>query len=229
LVFDVAFASILALPTTTFSSYVARATMSPSTPVPFTHKNIRLYAPLYTGQKSYFITLCCAHRHHLFANPTRTEQLIERLRSISTIYRFSIYAYCVMPDHFHALVKGLEDASNLLRFIKNLKQITSDEYKKDHTGDLWQKKFYDHILRKHDRADAVAGYIWMNPVRARLCAAPQEYPYSGSFVLDWKKGLGPVESWIPEWKKRVEGKMAGKASAPAQKAAATKSKPQLDA
>jgi hypothetical protein len=65
---------------------------------------------------------------------------------------------------------------------------------------LWQKKFYDHILRETDNFYAVAGYIWMNPVRAGLCNAPQEYPYSGSFVADWKKGFLPAAQWVPCWK-----------------------------
>ena len=72
-------------------------------------------------------------------------------------------------------------------FIKNLKLTTSREYRKRFRTTLWQKKFYDHILRPRDEPAGVAGYIWMNPVRKGLCEDPWQYPYSGSFVMDWKK------------------------------------------
>jgi hypothetical protein len=47
---------------------------------------------------------------------------------------------------------------------KNLRLTASREYRKRSRGTLWQKKFHDHILRPRGNA-AVAGYVWMNPVR----------------------------------------------------------------
>jgi hypothetical protein len=74
---------------------------------------------------------------------------------------------------------------------------------------LWQKKFYDRILRERDSFDGVAGYIWMNPVRKGLCSDPREYPYSGSFAVDWKKMMRPLESWVPEWKAKTVSDQRG--------------------
>jgi len=105
-----------------------------------------------------------------------------------------------MPDHFHILVSGLDLSSSLLPFIKNLKLTTSREYRKRFRTELWQKKFHDHILRPRDNPAGVAGYIWMNPVRKGLCEEASQYPHSGSFVMDWKKAISPVESWAPDWK-----------------------------
>ena len=65
---------------------------------------------------------------------------------------------------------------------------------------MWQKKFYDHILRHDDLAERVAAYIWANPVRKGICGDALEYPFSGSFVLDWKKLISPVKVWEPLWK-----------------------------
>ena len=166
----------------------------------FEHKNIRLHPVSYIGQSSYFVTLCCAGRRPVFANSKNAAWLIEILRKYSTAHRFTVHAYCVMPDHFHALVSGLDPTSRLLPFIKNLKQTTSREYRLRFRETLWQKKFYDHILRPQDNAAGVAGYIWMNPVRRGLCKEPWQYPHSGSFVMDWKKAISPVESWAPDWK-----------------------------
>ncbi|MGO9591856.1 MAG: REP-associated tyrosine transposase [Candidatus Acidiferrales bacterium] len=171
--------------------------------MPFPHKNIRLHPANYLGERSYFVTLCCASRRPVFTNAKNAAWLIEILRGQSTAHGFAVHAYCAMPDHFHALAAGLNPASDLLAFVKNLKLTTSLEYRARFRKTLWQKKFYDHILRPHDNAMRVACCIWMNPVRKGLCADPEQYPYSGSFTMDWKKGISPVETWTPEWKEKA--------------------------
>lgn len=106
-----------------------------------------------------------------------------------------------MPDHFHALVTGLDVSCNLLSFMRNFKQITGHEHLAKFAQDLWQKKFHDHIVRPKESMARIAAYIWLNPVRKGLCADPRNYPYSGSFVTDWKTGTSFVEPWLPDWKK----------------------------
>ena len=168
--------------------------------MPFPHKNIRRPATHYQGQRSYFITLCCSSRHPAFANPDRALELITEFCHHSTAYHFSVHAYCVMPDHFHALVRGLHPTSELLAFLKNLKEITTRRYQSRSQRLLWQKKFHDHILRENESIQPIANYIFMNPVRRGLCADPRQYPFSGSLVHDWKKLILPVNGWLPAWK-----------------------------
>ena len=170
--------------------------------LPFAHKNIRLEHPRYVGQCSYFITMCCQDRRPVFTDPSYATWLIDEILKYSLAHDFAIHAYCVMPDHFHVFVSGLTERSNLLKFLKTFKQMTGHRYHQQCGDILWQKKFYDHILRETDNISAVAGYIWMNPVRAGLCTDPRDYPYSGSFTTDWKNAMRPLDSWIPAWKKK---------------------------
>jgi len=81
-----------------------------------------------------------------------------------------------MPDHFHALVEGLASDSDLLLFVRSFKQSSTRAFSGGNGIPLWQKKFYDHILRAEDSPEAVAWYIWMNPVRKGFCSEPDEYP-----------------------------------------------------
>jgi putative transposase len=119
-----------------------------------------------------------------------------------------------MPDHFHALVEGLAPESDLLLFVQNFKQASSQDYSNGEGIPLWQKKFYDHILRANDSPEAVSWYIWMNPVRKGLCSQPIQYPYSGSFTERWERKLLPKEIWVPGWKmaKAARSDKAGPAS-----------------
>ncbi|MGH9780841.1 MAG: REP-associated tyrosine transposase [Candidatus Acidiferrales bacterium] len=169
--------------------------------MPFHHKNIRLAATQYTGRRWYFLTLCCAQRRPVFSAPEHADWLVETLRQEAALAGFSVYAYCVMPDHVHALALGVDATSDLLRFVKRLKQRTGYEFRKRFDRELWQKKFHDHILRENELVPGIAAYIWMNPVRRGLCREASEYPHSGSFVLDWKKAPQPVKSWTPPAKR----------------------------
>ena len=127
-----------------------------------------------------------------------------------------------MPEHIHALVRGLELGSDLLIFLKGFKQETAYEFRKEFHAALWQKKFYDYILRHDDPAEAVAAYIWANPVRKGICGYVLQYPFSGSFVLDWKKLISPVKVWVAavesgcgSAKDDVQANVNGDAKAPA--------------
>jgi len=170
----------------------------------FRHKNMRLNPSQYKGQRSYFVTLCCERRRRVFANGRNADWIIDILRQLSASFKFAVYAYCIMPDHFHLLLTGTDPICDLLQFVADFKEITTRQYRENGNQSLWQKKLYDHVLRQGESRDAVAGYIWMNPVRAGLCTAPHEYPYSGSFVIDWKKGFLPIELWTPEWRNKTK-------------------------
>jgi putative transposase len=164
------------------------------------HENIRLPAAHYLGQRRYFVTLCCAQRHAAFANSETAAHVIKELHAQSIHHNFAVEAYCAMPDHFHILARGLNPTANLLNLVVDFKQQTAHNYRQKHGRELWQKKFYDHILRQGDPAESVANYIWQNPVRQGICADPREYPFSGSFIHDWKNLISPPEFWRPPWK-----------------------------
>jgi putative transposase len=126
--------------------------------------------------------------------------MIEELRQQAASHQFGVYAFCVMPDHLHALVRGLQATSDLLAFMKILKRKTGYEFQSKFRRSLWQKKFHDHILRPKESPEGVAADIWMNPVRKGLCKDAREYPYSGSFLVDWRNVTPPAEPWAPSWK-----------------------------
>ena len=168
----------------------------------FRRQNIRRPADHYLGQRRYFITLCSDQRHPAFADSETAASVIDVLRQKSIENKFSVDAYTIMPDHVHILIRGLEPGSDALNFIFLLKQQTTLDYRKKRHRELWQKKFYDHILRQGDHAESVANYIWQNPVRKGMCDDPREYPYSGSFTHDWKNLISPPEFWNPPWKEK---------------------------
>jgi len=148
----------------------------------FHHKNIRLSPNSYLGCQSYFVTICCSGRRPIFSDPAACQWLTEILRSESAARNFAVHAYCVMPDHVHFLAEGICPSSSLLVLVKALKIKTSRAHAQMTEQPLWQKKFYDHIVRPHESIGSIAWYVWMNPVRKGLARVVGEYPFAGSFT-----------------------------------------------
>lgn len=88
--------------------------------------------------------------------------------------------YCIMPDHVHLIVTPEEETASSLLFVQQFKGWCSRELRlAGWTGDVWQKRSYDHLLRRDEDVRAIAAYILANPVRRNLCSSPEEYPWSG--------------------------------------------------
>ncbi len=168
-------------------------------------KPIHLARQTYMGRGPYFVTVCCAGRRPAFADRCSAEWAVSRLLSTAAAYRFRLHAWCVMPDHVHVLAEGTDDTCNLLLFVRQFKLKTSREWTGSQQPPLWQKNFYDHVLRRDEELPRVAAYIWTNPVRKGLCQDPREFSFCGSQTFPWKQIASPGEQWRPPWKTHASG------------------------
>ena len=163
----------------------------------FPRKKIRLPAASYIGLRRYFLTFCSFERRKCFLHEDFNQYFVGTLREQAVAHQFSVPAYCLMPDHVHLLVEALTVSSNLAPFVKAFKQVTGFEFGRRTGGRLWQRYYYDHVLRPKDDLDGVAWYIWLNPVRAGLCAEAREYHFLGSLTGLWPRGARPDSIWVP--------------------------------
>lgn len=87
-----------------------------------------------------------------------------------------------MPDHLHLLLVASSGDADLIEAMKRFKQGTGFTYKQQERQPLWQKSYYDHVLRRDEDIRFVARYIAENPVRAGLVEHYGEYPLTGSLI-----------------------------------------------
>jgi len=93
-----------------------------------------------------------------------------------------LHVYCVMPDHVHVLLTPL-DGANIVRFVQAVKSRTTHAYwALGGEGKLWQRGFFDHVVRRDESTSRIAEYILANPVRAGLVESALAYPFSRSFL-----------------------------------------------
>ena len=124
-----------------------------------------------------------------FEDDRYVESCIAFLKDLSLSYNFDVLAYCFMPDHLHLLIEGKEENSDFRGFISMFKQKTNFHFKKIQGNPLWQKDYYEHVLRKNEDTIQVVKYILNNPVRKGMVAEYRDYPFLGSLVSDLKESL----------------------------------------
>jgi len=169
----------------------------PTRVMTFPRKKIRLPAASYVGLRRYFLTFCCFERRECFLQEEFNQYFVDKLREQAATYQFAVPAYCLMPDHVHLLVEALAVNANLAPFVKAFKQVTGFEFERRTGKRLWQRYYYDHVLRPKDNPDGVAWYIWLNPVRAGLSVEAKQYRFLGSLTGLWPPGARPDLIWIP--------------------------------
>ena len=147
-------------------------------------KRIRLKGFDYKGAYRYFVTICSNNKKAFFNDDALVSWLVEALREKSGYFGFKVWAWCFMPDHLHLLVEGVNDSSDMRRFVSSYKQHTGFYYKKKAGVTLWQANYYEHVLRKEEDTTVVARYIFDNPLRKGLVLDYMQYGYLGSFELD---------------------------------------------
>jgi putative transposase len=89
-----------------------------------------------------------------------------------------IWAYCLMPNHVH-LILVPRGPDGLRRALADLHRRYTAHVNARHrwTGHLWQGRFGSTAMDE-DHLIAAARYVSLNPVRARLVARPQDWPWS---------------------------------------------------
>ena len=145
-------------------------------------KRNRLDRGLYRGAAAFTITTTTWQRQQVFTDAAEVHRYSKMLEDAAQKSRFRLLAYCFMPDHLHFLVEGSE-GSDLARLMKTFKQASSFDYKPRVGRPLWQRSYYDHVLRGAHELQPAVEYILGNPVRAGLVEDPVAYPFSGGEML----------------------------------------------
>lgn len=87
-----------------------------------------------------------------------------------------------MPNHVHALLTPCA-GYELSGILQSLKSYTANEANKmlARHGKLWQQESFDRYIRDSKHFVSVVRYIENNPVKARLCERPEDWPYSSAW------------------------------------------------
>ena len=151
-------------------------------------KSNRLPREVYKGNHTFHVTLATAGRVPRFRDGEWVRYCEGALASAAEAEGFVLLAYIFMPDHAHILAASGLEPSDLARFVKRFKQETSFAFKRRTGQPLWQKGYYDHVVRGDEDLTGIALYIAGNPVRSGLVDEWIAYPFVGGVLLIAARG-----------------------------------------
>jgi len=101
------------------------------------------------------------------------------LAIFSARFGCSVHAYCLMTNHVHLLLTP-HTASACALLMKNLGQcyVQGVNHRLCRTGTLWEGRFHSCLVSSESYVLACYRYIELNPVRAGMVAAPDQYRWS---------------------------------------------------
>jgi REP element-mobilizing transposase RayT len=140
----------------------------------------RLDGISYSKENTYFVTTCTLDRRKVFVSDDFCAISRDELFALSESFGFATDAYVFMPDHVHWLCEAQREGASLTRFVSMFKQRTGFAWHQRAGGRLWQKGYWERVLRQNENSLSIARYIVENPVRAGLVRDARDYPYSGS-------------------------------------------------
>jgi putative transposase len=143
-------------------------------------RSIRLPGYDYTQNGAYFVTICTWQRQHLFGEVIDGTMHVGELGSIVEFHwhklvkyhqHLELDAFVVMPNHVHGILVLMENGrsskrQSLSEIIRGFKTFSSRQINKyrDWAGvPVWQRGYYEHIIRNGDAWQNIRNYIFNNP------------------------------------------------------------------
>lgn len=90
-----------------------------------------------------------------------------------------IIAYCIMPTHFHLILRQVEESgiSDFMRLVLNsYARYFNLKYKRK--GPLWQNRFRSVLVESDEQMYHLTRYLHLNPVVGNLARKPEDWHYS---------------------------------------------------
>ena len=144
-------------------------------------KSIRLKNYDYSRNGAYFVTICVQNRVNIFGDIIDDQMQLnaagEMVQSVwdetpAHYAGIEIDAFQIMPNHIHGVLCFSEATLSLADIAHRFKTLTTKKYidgvKQNNwspfNGKLWQRSYYEHIIRSEKSLSEIREYIVNNPL-----------------------------------------------------------------
>ena len=126
----------------------------------------------------YHVILRAVNKQQIFYEREDYLLFIRLLARFKLICGYRLYAYCIMGNHVHLLLKTNEEPLEqvMKRIGTSFVYWYNTKYKR--VGHLFQDRFRSEAVETEPYFRVVLRYILQNPIKAGLCRSPEDYPYS---------------------------------------------------
>ena len=147
----------------------------------------------------YFFTVVTHERKPILTTPENLQLLKQAIKHVEKKKPFKLVAIVVLPDHLHCLLllpEEDDDFSTRWRLIKSYfsKKCAmespipiSDSRCSKNEKSIWQRRFWEHLIKSDEDLSRHLDYIHLNPVKHGFVSSPRDWPHS-SFHRFRQKG-----------------------------------------
>ncbi|MFN7055814.1 REP-associated tyrosine transposase [Hyphomonas sp.] len=145
------------------------------------------YRRLYSDGGTYFFTVNLEDR--------KSDLLVSEISKLRAAYSyvqsrhpFRTDAICILPDHIHCvwtLPEGDSDFSKRWMLLKSFfsraitgRVATSGSRARRGEKTIWQRRFWEHLIRNNEDFEAHIGYTYENPVKHGYTSRAEDWPHS---------------------------------------------------
>ena len=161
------------------------------------------YKRYYLENRYVFITVVTYNRSHILID--NVALLRACFKKARTKFDFEIFSSVILPDHIHIMLKPqkIDEFSKIIGVIKrnftqslaeghNNENISESRIKRREKG-VWQRRFYEHIIRDENDLHRHLDYIHYNPVKHGYVKKVKDWEYSSfhkfirlnNYDIDW--------------------------------------------
>ncbi|MEN8179306.1 MAG: transposase [Pseudomonadota bacterium] len=162
---------------------------------------------------TYFFTVNCAVRQGNRLLINHVDVLRNSFRKVKQAHPFEIDAIVVLPDHLHCiwtLPPGDVDyqtrwaliKAGFSRSIASVERRSESRKKRGERG-IWQRRYWEHLIRDERDLERHVDYIHWNSVKHGWVERVSDWPYS-SFHAYMRRGVYPVD-WACEPGETIDG------------------------
>jgi REP element-mobilizing transposase RayT len=166
------------------------------------HKRLRRLERVWLESPVYFVTACTYQRRPVLAVAAIAYILTDEWRAAGERHGWLVGRYVIMPDHVHFFCAPGPTAKSLSEFVRLWKQWTTKRVvaagidrgpsavaagadrgpgagavaagADRGSARLWQREFFDHVLRSEESYARKWEYVLQNPVRAGLTTRAED-------------------------------------------------------
>lgn len=118
------------------------------------------------------------NKQSIFLAPEDFHFFLKKLEKVKEKYDFSLYALCIMPNHFHLSIQTKKDP--ISKIMSSIATSYSMYFNRtyNHYGPVFQNRYKSILVENDSYFLKLSQYIYLNPVKAGLVKDPILYQYS---------------------------------------------------
>lgn len=117
------------------------------------------------------------NKNWIFKEEQDKGKLYSIVKDVKEAYPFKLFAYCIMNNHYHFIVKEEEIPLNDFMKVINQRYATYYNKNRDIIGHVFQDRYRSQVVEDNVYFLGLIRYIHLNPVKANMVQDPYQYKW----------------------------------------------------